>query len=186
MASPKYSPLEEDLFKLYREYRETNDKTLFFSPQCRQICRTDPGYAAKDRDAILRFLDESGAVLQRIYHEAGWDIREISPRSVKSFYTMRPLLTSEKEDFATVEELAPAGFTSLEEVRDKAKSEKWEGLRVNIWTQDNKGRGILVKVQYWWRVEDGEWKQILHDIMFLGPVDGTERDGGGILVEDGV
>ncbi|KAF5556435.1 hypothetical protein FPHYL_7936 [Fusarium phyllophilum] len=99
---------------------------------------------------------------------------------------MRPLLTSEKEDFATLEELAPAGFASLEEVREKAEVEKWEGLRVNMWTEDNKGRGILVKVQYWWREEDGAWKQILHDIMFLGPVDGTEKDGGGILVEEGV
>ncbi|RBA21864.1 hypothetical protein FPRO05_00211 [Fusarium proliferatum] len=189
MASPEYSPLEEELFKLYREYRETKSidaKALFFSSQCRQICRTDPAYAAKGRDTILHYLRESGDVLQRIYREAGWNISEMDPASVKSFYTMRPLVTSEKEDFATIRELAPAGFASLEEVRDKARSEKWDGLRVNMWTEDNKGRGILVKVQYWWREEDGAWKQILHDIMFLGPVDGTEKDGRGILVEEGV
>jgi hypothetical protein len=190
MTSVDYSPLQEELFNLYREYRETKSidaKAFFFSQECRQICRTDPDYAAKDRDTILRFLRESGEVLQRIYREAGWDISEMDPASVRSFYTMRPLNESEKDDFATVRELASAGFTSLEDVRDKAEVEKWEGLRVNMWTEDSKGRGILVKVQYWWRKEekdDGAWKQILHDIMFLGPVDGTENDGGGILVED--
>lgn len=189
MASTRYSPLEEELFRLYREYRETKSidaKALFFSPECRQICRTDPDYAAKDRDTILRYLRESGEVLQRIYHEAGWDISEMDPASVRSFYTMRPLLPNETEDFATIRELAPAGFVSSEEVRDKAEVETWEGLRVNMWTEDNKGRGILVKVQYWWRKEDGAWKQILHDIMFLGSVDGTEKDGRGILVEERV
>ncbi|KAF5620166.1 hypothetical protein F52700_11486 [Fusarium sp. NRRL 52700] len=189
MASPEYSPLEEELFKLYREYRETKSidaKALFFSPECCQICRTDPDYAAKDRDTILRYLRESGQVLQRIYHEAGWDISEMDPASVKSFYTMRPLHASEREDFATAKELVPAGFESLGEVRDKAEAEKWKGLRVNMWTEDNKGRGILVKVQYWWREDGDGWKQILHDIMSLGPVDGTEKDGGGILVEEGV
>ncbi|KAF4947825.1 hypothetical protein FGADI_10104 [Fusarium gaditjirri] len=189
MATPMYSPLEEEIFKLYREYRETksiDDKALFFSPECRQICRTDPDYAAKDRDTILRYLRESGEVLQRIYQEAGWDISEMDPASVRSFYTMRPLIPNETEDFGTMRELAPAGFASLDEVRDKADAEMWEGLRVNMWTEDNKGRGILVKVQYWWRKEDDAWKQILHDIMFLGPVDGTEKDGRGILVEEGV
>ncbi|VTT79492.1 unnamed protein product, partial [Fusarium fujikuroi] len=126
MASPEYSPPEEELFKLYREYRETKSieaKALFFSSQCRQICRTDPAYAAKGRDTILHYLRESGDVLQRIYRDAGWDISEMDPASVKSFYTMRPLITSEREDFATIRELAPAGFASLEEVRDKAKTE---------------------------------------------------------------
>ncbi|KAF9774551.1 hypothetical protein IL306_007415 [Fusarium sp. DS 682] len=194
MASVEASTLEEELFKLYREYRDTKSiesKADFFSKECRQICRTDPEYAAKERDIILRFLRESGQVFARVYGEAGWDINEMDPASVKSFYTMRPLEESEKSDFGTMRELGPAGFTSLDEVRDKAKAENWEGLRVNMWTEDSKARGILVKVQYWWRKESeskdgGEWKQILHDIMFLGPVDGTERDGGGILVQEGV
>ncbi|KAF4343547.1 hypothetical protein FBEOM_2456 [Fusarium beomiforme] len=193
MASVDISPLHEELIKLYREYRDTksiDSKAEFFSEECHQICRADPDYAAKDRGTILRFLRESGEVFARIYSEAGWDISEMDPGSVKSFYTMRPLEGAERDDFATMRELAPAGFASLEEVRDKAKAEKWEGLRVNMWTEDSQGRGILVKVQYWWRKESegkdgGEWKQILHDIMFLGPVDGTERDGGGILVQEG-
>lgn len=92
-------------------------------------------------------------------------------------------------DFGTMKELAPAGFDSVEDVKNKAKNEKWEGLRVNMWTQDENDRGILVKVQYWWRMEplgseDGTWKQILHDILYLGPKDGTEKGGGGEVIEE--
>ncbi|KAK2674297.1 hypothetical protein RAB80_009281 [Fusarium oxysporum f. sp. vasinfectum] len=155
MASTRYSPLEEELFRLYREYRETKSidaKALFFSPECRQICRTDPDYAAKDRDTILRYLRESGEVLQRIYHEAGWDISEMDPASVRSFYTMRPLLPNETEDFATIRELAPAGFASSEEVRDKAEVETdsdagpkwyWTNPPASVWARKEEDTSII-------------------------------------------
>ncbi|KAF4448075.1 hypothetical protein F53441_8467 [Fusarium austroafricanum] len=193
MAPVNESPLHEDLQSLYHEYRKTNDidsKAFFFSPECRQICRADPSYAAKNSDTIIRYLHESGSVLDRIYREAGWYNDEPNiPGPIRSFYTMRPLEGNETSDFATMKELAPAGFTSLDEVENKAKDEKWAGLRVNMWTEDGNGNGILVKVQYWWRMESsedgGSWKQILHDIMYLGPVDGTEKDAGGAFVEDG-
>lgn len=45
-------------------------------------------------------------------------------------------------------------------------------MRVDLWDSDPKA--LLVKVQYWWRVEGGEWLQILHDILYIGPRDGTE------------
>lgn len=49
-------------------------------------------------------------------------------------------------DFGTMEELEPAGFKSVEEVSKKARDENWEGLRVDMWTDDGDKRGILVKV----------------------------------------
>ncbi|UZP38543.1 hypothetical protein NXS19_006359 [Fusarium pseudograminearum] len=185
------SSVHEHLLGLYREYRQTQDiatKAIFFSPQCHQICRTDPSYAAKDSETIIKYLFEAGPVLEDIYRKAGW-LQEQTHDPPRSFYSARPLNSTEMEDFGTIKELAPAGFESVEEVKNKSKGEKWEGLRVNMWTQDENDRGILVKVQYWWRMEplgseDGTWKQILHDIMYLGPKDGTEKDGGGEIIEE--
>ncbi|KAF5661430.1 hypothetical protein FHETE_8492 [Fusarium heterosporum] len=193
MATSDGLSVHQKLFELYRQYRGTKSiesKADFFSPECHQICRTEPSYAAQDRDTIVRYLLESGEVLARIYKEAGWNGDESNGNSLppRSFYTMRPLTGSESSEFGTIEVLKPAGFISLEQVKALAKAEAWAGLRVNMWTQDDRSRGILVKVQYWWRKEPsdsaGEWKQILHDIMYLGPVDGTERDAGGEFVED--
>ncbi|KAM0350497.1 hypothetical protein ACHAPU_002976 [Fusarium lateritium] len=190
MATTNDLSVHQQLSESYRQYRVTKtveSKADFFSSECHQICRTEPSYAAQDRDTIVRYLLESGDVLARIYKEAGWNDDE-SNGPPRSFYTMRPLTQTEATDFGTVEVLAPAGFSSVEQVKARAEAEDWAGLRVNMWTQDDRSRGILVKVQYWWRKETsgsaGEWKQILHDIMYLGPVDGTERDAGGELVKD--
>ncbi|KAH7233663.1 hypothetical protein BKA59DRAFT_320110 [Fusarium tricinctum] len=187
MPSTNDSPLYQQLCELYRQYRGTKSidaKADFFSPECHQICRTEPSYAAQDRDTIIHYLLESGEVLSRIYKEAGWNIEDLTSPP-KSFYTMRPLTNTETSDFGAIEALEPAGFSSVEQVQKQAQAEDWAGLRVNMWTEDDQARGISVKVQYWWRKEtSGEWKQILHDIMYLGPVDGTERDPGGELVED--
>ncbi|CAJ0542406.1 Ff.00g000610.m01.CDS01 [Fusarium sp. VM40] len=187
MASANDSSLHQQLCELYRQYRGTKSidaKADFFSPECHQICRTEPSYAAQDRGTIIRYLLESGEVLARIYKEASWNIEDLTSPP-KSFYTMRPLTETETSDFGAIEALEPAGFSSVEQVQNQAQAENWAGLRVNMWTEDDQARGILVKVQYWWRKETSEeWKQILHDIMYLGPVDGTERDAGGELVED--
>jgi hypothetical protein len=192
--SPIKAPLHQHLCDLYREYRQTKDiasKAVFFSPQCHQICRTNPSYAATDSETIIKYLFESGPVIEDIYRRAGWleDQNPISTDPPRSFYSMRPLTNIEMSDFGTIKELAPAGFKSIEEVRTKAKDEKWEGLRVNMWTEDGTNRGILVKVHYWWRMEppgseNGTWKQIFHDILYLGPKDGTERDAGGEVIEE--
>ncbi|KAM0543624.1 hypothetical protein ACHAPJ_012212 [Fusarium lateritium] len=182
-------PLHEALCHLYREYRETqniDDKARFFSEECHQICRTDPSYAAQDRDTIIRYLHESGELISRILQEAPWKVDDPSVASTpRSFFTIRPLTESEAGEFGTMRELAPAGYASVEELKTKAEVEKWAGLRVNMWTDDGRGRGLSVKVKYWWRLEisesdtTGTWMQILHDILYLGPTDGTEEDGGG-------
>ncbi|RGP77158.1 heat shock 70 kda 12b [Fusarium longipes] len=180
-----------DLYRQYRQTKDINSKAAFFSPHCHQVCRTDPSYAAEDRETIIKYLLESGPVIEEIYRREGWleDQTRISTDPPRSFYSMRPLTNTETSDFGTIKELAPAGFKSVDEVKEKAKVEKWEGLRVNMWTEDGADRGILVKVHYWWRMEtsqseDGVWKQILHDILYLGPRDGTEKDVGGEIIED--
>ena len=50
-----------------------------------------------------------------------------------------------------------------------------------LWFDDGFEKDILVKVRYWWRKEGGEWLQILHDIMYMGPRDGTEGSDGELL-----
>ncbi|RGP67665.1 hypothetical protein FSPOR_5853 [Fusarium sporotrichioides] len=188
---PTNPSLHEQLRDLYHEYRQTKDiasKAIFFSPQCHQICRTNPSYAAKNSETIIKYLFEAGPVIEDIYQKAGW-VQEQNNGPPRSFYSTRPLNSTEMRDFGTVKELAPAGFGSVEEVRKKAKDEKWEGLRVNMWTEDGTDRGILVKVHYWWRMEplgsnNGTWKQIFHDILYLGPKDGTEKDAGGEIIEE--
>ncbi|CEI61718.1 hypothetical protein FVEN_g2783 [Fusarium venenatum] len=186
--------IHDHLCDLYREYRQTKDvadKAVFFSPQCHQICRTNPSYAAKDSETIIKYLLEAGPVIEDIYRNAGWlqDQTRTETDPPRSFYSMRPLNSNEMTDFGAIKELAPSGFESVEEVRNKAKNEKWEGLQVNMWTEDGTDRGILVKVHYWWRMEPlgsevGTWKQIFHDILYLGPRDGTETDAGGEVVEE--
>ena len=62
-------------------------------------------------------------------------------------------------------------------------------MRVDLWDEGGEEDGLLVKVQYWWRFEEipeherGDeqamgWRQCLHDIMYLGPKDGTEGEDG--------
>ncbi|KAL4731482.1 hypothetical protein ACLX1H_000450 [Fusarium chlamydosporum] len=192
--SAENTSLHQHLCDLYRAYRQTSDitdKAIFFSPECHQICRTNPSYAAKDRETIIKYLLEAGPVIEEIYRKAGWldNETQVNPGPPKSFYSMRQLSGSETDDFGTAKELNPAGFSSVDEVRAKSKEEKWAGLRVNMWTDDGTERGLLVKVHYWWRMEplgseNGTWKQIFHDILYLGPKDGSEKDGGGEVVEE--
>lgn len=98
----------------------------------------------------------------------------------KGKYTIRPLQPSEFE-FSTSEITSHINSTP-EELERKAREEGWVGMRVDLW--DEEDGGMLVKVKYWWREEEGEddeektWKQCLHDIMYLGPRDGTEGGDG--------
>ena len=157
---------EADLKKLYAAYRHTSDideKGQFFSPSCIQICRTQPAYAATNRETIVRYL-----------HESASD----APKP-KGCYTIRPLRADEFE-FSTDETVKAAGFETARQLKEKAESEGWVGMRVDLWSGDIP-EGMLVKVQYWWKKEAGTWMQILHDIMYLGPRDGTEGTEGEIL-----
>ena len=59
-------------------------------------------------------------------------------------------------------------------------------MRVDLWSdgsvdEHGKRESLLVKVNYWWKKKDGVWLQILHDIVYMGPRDGTEGLRGEIL-----
>lgn len=109
-----------------------------------------------------------------------------------AYYTIRALLPSE-HSFGSDAATAAIGLTSAA-LAARAEAEGWVGMRVDLWDEGSED-GLLVKVQYWWRLEvvgeegdvgeeqDGKvWKQCLHDIMYLGLRDGTEgREGVEIL-----
>lgn len=167
------------LRKLYTEYRHTadiDDKGLFFSPSCRQICRPIPSFAALNRDTILQKMHEAAA-------SSGTTLASSSTEGCgKKRCTIRPLRHDEFE-FGTDEQVAPAGFASAEELSNQAQKERWAGMRVDMWNDegvDSKGQrqGMLVKVRYWWREEDEQWTQILHDLLYIGELDGTEGSEG--------
>jgi hypothetical protein len=110
------------------------------------------------------------------------------PKS-RDVYTIRPLHASEHE-FSVNTITAPVGLTPAQ-LLQKSKDEAWIGMRVDLWTDGAADEGLLVKVQYWWRKEavkpeeqiEGDereegWRQCLHDIMYLGPKDGSEGEEG--------
>jgi hypothetical protein len=160
-------------------------KGSFFSPTCSQICRPRPSYAATNRDTIVRYLHEAaegGTTLAT----SSQDDKDGKPRS-KGFYTIRSLDDGEFE-FGTDEVVQEAGFGSTAELKQKAEGEGWVGMRVDLWNDegvddDGARKGLLVKVQYWWRKEEGKWTQCFHDIMYLGARDGTEGTEGAEVLE---
>lgn len=189
------------LKQLYAEYRHTAEveaKAQFFSPDCRQICRPMPAFAATNRDTIMKYLREtSGKGKEKIQRYAGDpgktavtpgpddEILASASTPKKSFYTIRPLTDGEME-FGSDEIVVAAGFNSASALKLQAEREGWVGMRVDLWDDEGTDRGgetlgMLVKVQYWWREELGSWSQILHDIMYLGSRDGTEGNQGEIL-----
>ncbi|CCF32543.1 hypothetical protein CH063_00823 [Colletotrichum higginsianum] len=179
-ATMTFPSIDDDLAahlkSIYASYRHTVDidaKGAFFSPSCYQICRPNPSFAATSRGTIVRYL-----------HEHAAKNNSTTPKK-RGFYTIRPLRDAEYE-FGTDEQVAPAGFSSALEVRNKAIKEGWFGMRVDLWDERsedgaNNAGDLLVKVQYWWRKEDGVWTQIFHDIVYIGPRDGTEGIDGEIL-----
>ncbi|KAL1846594.1 hypothetical protein Daus18300_014212 [Diaporthe australafricana] len=189
------------LKQIYAEYRHTaelEEKARFFSPDCRQICRPAPAFSARDRDTIMKYLRETSGKdtenIQEFMEDPDKTTTATAPTtetsasvsaSKKSFYTIRPLTDGEIE-FGSDEIVAPAGFDSAADAKLQAEREGWVGMRVDLWDDegtDHEGRakGMLVKVQYWWKRDAGVWSQILHDIMYLGSRDGTEGSEGDIL-----
>ncbi|KAF7555112.1 hypothetical protein G7Z17_g2459 [Cylindrodendrum hubeiense] len=193
MASDTQSDLFDHLRDLYAKYRQTKElegKGLFYAEECRQICRPDPSYAARNGATIVRYLAEAGELVGRILREAGQleDGAAVGSNTKGSYYTIRPVTADEADDFGTAEHVNPAGFSSVSEVRSKAKAENWVGIKVDMWMDDGDGKGLLVKAKYWFRLENqenegGDWKQILHDILFLGVRDGTEGSDGVLIKE---
>lgn len=158
------------LKQLYAAYRHTDDINLkgnFFSSTCFQVCRPRPSFAARNRETIVQYLHAAA--------DQGTSLSS-STTEKKGYYTIRPLRQDEFE-FGTDEQVAPTGFATAGELRQRAETEGWVGMRVDLWDVEvgkEESEGTLVKVQYWWRKEEDGWIQILHDITYLGPRDGTE------------
>lgn len=78
----------------------------------------------------------------------------------------------------TDEIVQPAGFSSIEQVKQTAMAEGWVGVMVDLWDEGGVHRDgmigvLLVKVQCWWTEENDGWLQTLHGTMYLGQRDGT-------------
>ncbi|KAL7910357.1 hypothetical protein GGI35DRAFT_448578 [Trichoderma velutinum] len=175
--------LTNHLKQLYHAYRHTKDidqKGDFFSTVCHQVCRPQPSYAACNRETIVRYLHESA--------NGGTDTSSSTSDATnkqlkKGYYTIRPLREDEFE-FGTDEQVTPAGFATAGELRQRAETEGWVGMRVDLWDVEvgkDDGEGPLIKVHYWWRKEEDGWIQILHDILSIGSRDGTEGSEGEML-----
>lgn len=188
------------LYHAYRHTSDLNSKGLYFSKTCLQICRPTPSYSATTRDEIIQYLKDAqqGKVPTKSTSfdaaanaEASKDVQHASTSDTngRGVYTIRALKTSELE-FGQNENTVPVGLT-VGELKAKAEKEQWIGMRVDLWDEGGQENGLLVKVQYWWRRENvpeeerfkGEengfgWRQCLHDIMYLGPKDGSEGGEG--------
>lgn len=185
----------QELYHAYRQTPDFDDQGLYFSPTCIQICRPIPTYAANSRAGIVKYAKEAEAGDVPLENDASKPTHETNAVESKSAqkeqksYTIRPLDPSE-HDFSTDEITSPVGLT-VADIETKAKVEKWVGMHVDVWFGGAKEEGLLVKVQYWWRYEavkkgeevegDAEgygWRQCFHDIVYLGPKDGTQGSDG--------
>jgi hypothetical protein len=187
--------LLKQLYHAYRHTAELDRKGMYFSPTCMQICRPTPSYSATTREQIVQYLqDAQSGIIPGVDvsdDQAKSDIPDDqgilkTPRAGVDFYSIRPLRPSEHE-FGTDENTAPVHLTN-EVLQRLAKEQQWIGMRVDLWNDEE---ALLVKVQYWWRFErirDGEdlegdtegygWRQCMHDIIYLGPVDGIDSQTG--------
>lgn len=148
--------LEAHIKALYDTYYHTKDldeKGTFYSPACRQICRSNPSFAARNSDEIVQYL--------RDYAQSN----ETEP---KGGYNIR-LVKAHEFEFGLADAVVPAGYHTPDEVRDQAVNEGWIGMRVDLWDDT----GLMVKVHYWWRREGETWLQILHDIHSLDKKEAT-------------
>jgi hypothetical protein len=192
---------EELIKRLYHTYRHAPDfqqKGLFFSPTCMQVCRPVPSYAATTREQIVQYLKDArkGNITNIDDASSSFELStsEGTRAGPKNLYTIRPLCPAEFE-FGTPAVTSHVGLTPSE-LAQRAKDENWVGMRVDLWTEGSASEGLLVKVQYWWREEtvapgeevDGDekskgWRQCFHDIMYLGPRDGAEGKEGLEILE---
>ncbi|KAH6879610.1 hypothetical protein BKA70DRAFT_1207384 [Coprinopsis sp. MPI-PUGE-AT-0042] len=189
MSSP-LTPAHSLIQTLYHSYRHSPISTqgIYFSPTCLQICRPIPSYAATTRAQIVQYLKEAAAAKVK---DAAGETSNAETNEIQGVYTIRPLQPDEALDFSTPEVTSSIHLTP-DELRAKAKNEGWVGMRVDLWDHGAPVEGsMLVKVQYWWRWEDAAseeklegdvdgkgWRQCLHDIMYIGPKDGSEGEEG--------
>lgn len=170
----------KELYHAYRHTKEIDQKGNFFSSVCHQVCRPQPSFAARNRETIVRYLHETA---DKGTNTSSSNTDATNNQSKKGYYTIRPVREDEFE-FGTDEQVAPAGFATANEIKQKAEAEGWVGMRVDLWDVEM-GKELseqrLIKVHYWWRKEEDGWIQILHDILSIGPREGTEGSEGDVL-----
>jgi hypothetical protein len=188
----------KNLYHAYRHTTELDRKSMYFSPTCMQICRPTPTYAATTRGQIVQYLRDAQQGKVPVNNSLGTQARpevlndgiiQKTSHANKSVYTIRPLLPSEYE-FGAEDNITPIHMTS-DALHRIVKDQQWVGMRVDLWDEGPVDTCLLVKVQYWWRLERAEdgkglegdtegygWRQCMHDIMYLGPREGTEHQSG--------
>jgi hypothetical protein len=156
MASDKPSTTSQDkitetLKSEYLSYLAAQDRKddtaveAFMSPSCWQLARQNPAWNLQNRDAITSILISMRSL------ESG------SRNPGRGKVEMRALSEEERG-------------TLPEATRKQALEEGWKGLYVVL--EDAKSDGRIVKVRYWFRIEEGRWVQCLHDLLWVGPKDG--------------
>ncbi|KAK0704905.1 hypothetical protein B0H67DRAFT_649302 [Lasiosphaeris hirsuta] len=170
--APTTTEITDHLKAQYAAYRKTTDidaKGLFYASDIIQICGPLPSYWATDAATIVRYVREA---------LEGQEESDVNVKGEMDGCTIRPL-TEDEFFFESDEVTAPTEFTAAQ-LKQRAEAEGWVGMRVDLWVSADKD-GMLVKVKYWWKKQGDEWIQALHDIMYMGPRDGTEGTDGEIL-----
>jgi hypothetical protein len=183
--------VEAHIKELFHTYRSTPDleyKGLYFSSTCMQVCRQIPSFAATTREQIVQHQRDADAGKFSTDNAHATNAKKTESTTMdpdpkpRLLYSIKPISISESS-FGTRESCEAIDLIPSR-IQRQAEDERWIGMRVFLW-DESKG-GLLVKVQYWWREEESGqgkvWRQCLHDIMYLGPKDGTEGGEEQVLV----
>lgn len=184
---PSYAATtREEIVKYLKDAQEGNvpvEDTEEVQPTRETTTKAEPDASNKEEKATT-----STAVIRR--RPVPQKEQPLSPPKSRGVYTIRPLHTAELE-FSIPSITKPINLTPTQ-LLEQARQEWWIGMRVDLWDEGAASDdSLLVKVQYWWReeaiapgdelegdVEGFGWRQCLHDIMYLGPKDGTEGEEG--------
>ncbi|CAK7201562.1 hypothetical protein SEUCBS139899_004268 [Sporothrix eucalyptigena] len=179
----------EQLKHLYTRILDLDNLDLqsqYLAPDCRRIHRAIPEAGAKDKPSIVHDAKvwkqklEDGENSKSI--AAGW--------SAKRCATVRPLDYAGGFVDLTDEQVKASGFSSVEDLKNYASQNNWTGLRVDTWRAAAKGaksaqpQGQLYKFQYWWERRGGQWLVVLQDVVYAGPLDGTQGQGGEYVTDE--
>ncbi|KAF9527577.1 hypothetical protein CPB83DRAFT_856038 [Crepidotus variabilis] len=167
MSASDTSLLQEDTietlkkeYNLYLAAQYSQDAAMvesFMSPSCWQLARQNSSWNLASRDVIMGIL--TGL----------WKMDDASKKNPRGKVEMRALTAAEKE-------------TIPEAQKGQARKEAWEGLNVLLEDPDPDGR--VVRVNYYWRKEEGRWVQCFHDLLWVGSKNpDKENDVGAAVFE---
>jgi hypothetical protein len=160
---------EAHLRELYHAYRHTisiPQKGVYFSPTCLQVCRPIHAFAATNRETIIQYLIEAAGFKNLEEWEEAHRLGKDKDTLKRNYYSIRPLSVAESEEVLEEDVTEPLGI-SPEELKQTKIKEGWVGMRVDLWDEQDDGCFRFIEVKYWWRKEEGEWTQCLHDIMSI-------------------